>query len=184
MPKTSKKTIASELDYNIMRLTQLEGLRREDVAKLYGITIATVDYHIAEAKRILGVDTLIAKDTAQKLMVPIAYAGLQLIAKAFNTQDAKHLDAAIKFLRNAGYTIEQSEVTVTNKDNRDASADFEAVMQKVKSRAVDAEIVNVGSTSPVSESEGQESTSTSTSESLGSILPLDKSRIENPKLEE
>lgn len=176
MPKQCNKLAPSELDYDVWRMFALEGRSREQIAERLGKSIACIDYHIVEGKRLIGIDVVKAKEESQRLMIPIAFQGLQLIAKTFASQNPKYVDAAIKFLRNAGYTIEQSEVTVTNKDNRDASADFDAVMQKVKSRAVDAEIVNVGSTSPDSES-----TSTSTSESLDSILPLDKSQVENPK---
>lgn len=169
----------SRVDMKIWAMRRLSRLTRSECAEQLGIDEQTVDYHVRQAERLSNIDLQEFKKDINNITIPIAVSAYELIAETFATKDPKYVDAAIKYLNNNGYTIEQKEVTITNRDNRDASVDFEAVMQKVKSRAVDAEIVNVASTSP---SLGGESTPTSSAESESSILPLDKSHIKNPNL--
>lgn len=176
MPAKSNKQIPSELDWEVWRLTFLEGMDRKQIAQTVGRKIDAVDYHIAEGKRLIAQNVAQCQDVMRHLALPVSFNGLRLIDKAFRTQDPKYLDGAIRFLRNAGVTIEQSEVTHTLKDSRSADQDFDDLMKKMKERAVDATIVesleprtatnadpgdivhgsnkrgieNVGSTSPVS----------------------------------
>ena len=139
MPKQCKKLSPSELDYDIWRMFAVEGKSREQIAAKVNRSVQCIDYHIVEGKRLIGIDVTEVKRQAQGYMIPIAFQGLQLIHKTFATGNPKYVDSAIKFLRNAGYTIEQSEVTHTLKDSRDASEDFSQVMDRIKNRAVEAE---------------------------------------------
>lgn len=195
MPAKSNKQIPSELDWEVWRLTFLEGMDRKQIAQTVGRKIDAVDYHIAEGKRLIAQNVAQCQDVMRHLALPVSFNGLRLIDKAFRTQDPKYLDGAIRFLRNAGVTIEQSEVNHVLKDSRSADQDFDDLMKKMKERAVDATIIDdkqaVNSdqaTSIVSvdqSSDDAEQTSTATPTSIQerdvSILPLTESHTENPK---
>ena len=204
MPKACNKLAPSELDHDVWRMFALEGRSREAIAERLGKSQACIDYHIAEGKRLIGIDVAKAKEDSQRFMIPFAFQGLQLIAKTFATQNPKYVDAAIKFLRNAGYTIETQELNVNHKDTSSPDQSFESVMQRFKSRAVDASTIeekqaensdqSSGESQPgqpginapatdqlESTSDQQGSTPTSISKSSDSILPLSQSQVENPK---
>lgn len=161
MPEVSKKKVPSKLDLDVWRMALVEHRTREDIAKTLGKSIVAVDYHIAEAKRLVGIDVSQVKSEFQHLLVPVAIDSLRLIHKAFKSGSLKHLDAAIKFLRNAGYTIEQQEVTHVLKDQRNADEDFNAVMQRFKSNAIDAESSDPGASN---DEQGELPASTPTSD--------------------
>ncbi len=213
MPLPSVKTTPSDLDVKVWELNKLRGIPLREIATMLDLHIDTVKYHSCEANRIIGTDIVKVKDDLNHLTIPIAVSALKLIGKTFNSEDPKYVDAAIKFLRNAGYTIEQSEVSHVLKDSRSADQDFDDLMRKMKERAVDATIVEsleprTATNSEVSdivdgsnetidtivETVSEESsddqpgsstaTPTSSQERDVSILPLTESHIKNPKLEE
>lgn len=205
MPYKSQKKLPSELDWEVWRLTFLEGMDRRTIAQTVGKKIDAVDYHIAEGKRLIAQNVAQCQDVMRHLALPVSFNGLRLIDKAFRSQDPKYLDAAIRFLRNAGVTIETQELNVNHKDTSSPDQSFESVMQRFKSRSVDADIIDEkqaensdqssGESQPgqpginapatdqlaIGESISEESTPSSISKSSDSILPLPQSHTKNPK---
>lgn len=139
MVAKSKKTTPSELDFNVWRMKFIENRSRSEIAQVTGKAMTTIDYHIGEAKRLVGVDVSKVKTDMQSLMVPVALDSLKTIAKTMSKHNPKYVDAAIKFLRNAGYTIEQQEVTHVLKDSRNTDEDFAETMKRFKAGAIDVE---------------------------------------------
>ena len=182
----------------------IEGRSRSEIAQATGRAMTTIDYHIGEAKRLVGVDISKVKTDVQSLLIPVALDSIATIAKTMSKHDPKYVDAAIKFLRNAGYTIETQELNVNHKDTSSPDQSFESVMQRFKSRSVDADIIDEkqaensdqssgesqpgqpGINAPATDqlestSDQQGSTPTSISKSDCQISPLPQSHTKNPK---
>lgn len=193
MVAKSNKSTPSQLDFNVWRMKFIEGRSRSEIAQATGRAMTTIDYHIGEAKRLVGVDISKVKTDVQSLLIPVALDSIATIAKTMSKHDPKYVDAAIKFLRNAGYTIETQELNVNHKDTSSPDQSFESVMQRFKSRSVDADISDVSAVNQpginasatdqtaIGDSISHGATPTSASSASMSISPLSKSHVENPK---
>ena len=138
MAYKSAKKIPSETDWQVWQEFFLYGKERKQIANSMGVNVNTVDYHISEGKRLIGVNVAEAQDVMKHLSLPVSLNGLRLIDKAFRTLNPKYIYAAVKFLQNTGVTVPQSEITVTLKDSTNADDAFEEVMARRQRRAMEA----------------------------------------------
>jgi hypothetical protein len=135
----SRKEIPSNLDFKVIMLKQ-SGMKLDDIAKEIGLTRASVDYHIQEAKRLVDLDlsdVMIA--ILNKFRADITIASLEGLLANFKSTDPEkygkfNSDAAIRWVKDQGLAV-ATEVNVNLKPvNSDPEAAKQAAIDAIESR--------------------------------------------------